>query len=104
MKVTLRLCFLLTHWLLFGEGWEVRFKLDVQGLGGGRIWDVGGQGGGWSRKLDNFMDFVCVSSLNIQSCKLYNNKYMMASTQITNTGILAFIADIVFKSLSRKLL
>ena len=29
---------------------------------------------------------------------------MMASTQITNTGILAFIADIVFESLSRKLL
>ena len=54
MKFTLGLCFLLTHWLLFGEGREVRFKLDVQGLGGGRILDVGGQGGGWSPKLDDF--------------------------------------------------
>ena len=26
-------------------------------------------------------------SLKVQSCKLYNNKYMIASTQITNTEI-----------------
>ena len=31
-------------------------------------------------------------SLKIQSCKLYNNKYMFALTQITNTEIFAFIA------------
>ena len=27
--------------------------------------------------------------LNVQSCKLYNNKYMIASIQITNTEIFA---------------
>ena len=27
----------------------------------------------------------------VQSCKLYNNKYRIVSTQITNTGIFAFI-------------
>ena len=27
---------------------------------------------------------------NYQSCKLYNDKYMIASTQITNTEIFAF--------------
>ena len=29
-------------------------------------------------------------SLKVHSCKLYNNKYMIASTQITNTKIFAF--------------
>ena len=29
--------------------------------------------------------------LKVQSCKLYNNKYMIASTQIKNTEIFAFI-------------
>ena len=38
----------------------------------------------------------------IQSCKLYNNKYMIASIQITNTEIFAFIAILVFQLLSRK--
>ena len=42
--------------------------------------------------------------LKVQSCKLYNNKYMIASTQITSTEILAFIAVLVFKLLSRKVL
>ena len=42
--------------------------------------------------------------LKVQSCKLYNNKYMIASTQITNTEIFAFIAVLVFKLLSRKVL
>ena len=42
--------------------------------------------------------------LKVQSCKLYNNKYMIASTQITNTEISAFIAVLVFKLLSRKVL
>ena len=36
----------------------------------------------------------------VQSCKLYN-KYMITSTQITNTEILTFIAALVFKLLSR---
>ena len=42
--------------------------------------------------------------LKIQSCKLYNNKYMIASTQITNPEIFAFIAVVVFKLLNRKVL
>ena len=40
--------------------------------------------------------------LKVQSCKLYNNKYMISSTQITNTEIFAFITVLVFKLLSRK--
>ena len=40
--------------------------------------------------------------LEVQSCKLYNNKYMIASTQITNTEIFAFIAVLVFDLLTRK--
>ena len=35
--------------------------------------------------------------LKMQSYKLYNNKYMNTSTQITNTGTFAFIAVLVFK-------
>ena len=35
----------------------------------------------------------------IQSCKLYNNKYMIALTQITTTKIFAFITVLVFKLL-----
>ena len=40
----------------------------------------------------------------VQSCKLYNNKYMIASTQIRNTERFAFIAILAFKLLSRKVL
>ena len=39
-----------------------------------------------------------------QSCKLNNNKYMITSTQITNTEIFAFITVLVFKLLNRKVL
>ena len=42
--------------------------------------------------------------LNAQSCKLYNNKYMIASTQTTNAEIFAFIAVLIFKLLSGKVL
>ena len=42
--------------------------------------------------------------LKLQSCKLYNNKYMIASTQIANTGIFAFIAVLFKKILSLKVL
>ena len=35
--------------------------------------------------------------LKVQSCKLYKNKYMMASTKIKNNEIFAFIAVLVFK-------
>ena len=42
--------------------------------------------------------------LRLQSCKLRNNKYMIASTQATTIEIFAFIAVVVFKLLSRKVL
>ena len=42
--------------------------------------------------------------LKVQLCKLYNNKYMIFSTQITNTEIFAFIAVLLFKLLTRKVL
>ena len=42
--------------------------------------------------------------LKVQSRILNNNKYMIASMQTTNTGIFAFIAVLVFKLLSRKVL
>ena len=38
-------------------------------------------------------------SLKVQSCKLYNNKHRIASTQIKNTEIFAFIVNLVFKFL-----
>ena len=46
ITVILRLCFLLIDGLSFGEGRGVRLKLGIQGQGGGRIFDVDGQGGG----------------------------------------------------------
>ena len=42
--------------------------------------------------------------LKLQSCKLYNNKYMFTSTQITNMEIFAFTAVVVFKLLGHKIL
>ena len=42
--------------------------------------------------------------LKVQSCKLCNNKYIIASTQIINTDFFAFIAALVFKLLSSKVL
>ena len=42
--------------------------------------------------------------LKVQSCKLYNSKYMIASTKIISTEILAFISVLVLKLLSRKVL
>ena len=44
------------------------------------------------------------NDLKVQSCKSYNNKYLIASTQITSNEIFAFIAVLVFKLLSRKVL
>ena len=44
------------------------------------------------------------ANLKVQSCKLYNNKYMIASIQITNTENFAFITVLVFKLLSLKVL
>ena len=42
--------------------------------------------------------------LKVRSCKLCNNKYMIASTQITTTEIFAFIAVVVFNLLTGKVL
>ena len=42
--------------------------------------------------------------LKVQSFKIYNNKYMIVSTQITNNETFAFIPVLVFKLLSRKVL
>ena len=43
-----------------------------------------------------------IQKLKSQSRKSYNNKYMIVSTQITNTEIFAFIAVLVFTLLRRK--
>ena len=45
-----------------------------------------------------------MKTLKVQSCRLYNNQYIITSTQITNTEIVAFIALLVFKLLSHKVL
>ena len=37
------------------------------------------------------------NAVKVQLCKLYNEKYVIASTQITNTDIFVFIAVPVFK-------
>ena len=55
-------------------------------------------------KKDACADAKQKINLKVQSCKLYNNKYMIASTEITNTEIFAFIAFLVFKLSSRKVL
>ena len=45
-----------------------------------------------------------IKPVKIQSCKLYNNKYIIALTQIANIKIFAFIAALVFELLSRNVL
>ena len=57
-----------------------------------------------SLSVQVFKCLKCLSVLKIQSCKLYNNKYMIAPTQRTNTEIFAFTSLLVFKLLSRKVL
>ena len=52
----------------------------------------------------NYFHIISWLLLKVQSCKSCNNKYMVASTQITNTEIFAFIAVIVLKLLSRNFL
>ena len=47
---------------------------------------------------------ILLLTLKVQSCTLYNNKYMIALTQITNTEIFALIAVLIFKLLSRNVL
>ena len=43
-------------------------------------------------------------ALKVQSWKLYNDKYIIALTQITNTEIFAFKAAVVFKLLNHEVL
>ena len=40
--------------------------------------------------------------LKVKTCKLYNSKYMIATTQLTITETFAFIAVLVFKLLNLK--
>ena len=49
------------------------------------------------KKLSNLLDQVLKLCLQGQSCKLCNDKYMIAPTEITNTEIFAFIAVLVLK-------
>ena len=55
-------------------------------------------------KISIFTKPFKIKTLKVQSCKLHNDKYMVASTQITITEIFAFISVLVFKLLSRKVL
>ena len=47
---------------------------------------------------------IIPQTLKLQSSKLCSNKHMIASTQTTNTEMFGFIALVVFKLLSRKVL
>ena len=51
-----------------------------------------------------FLRIGFIKLLKVQSCKLYNSKCIIVSTQITNTEILVFIAVLLFKLLSHKVL
>ena len=48
--------------------------------------------------------FNNIKILKVQSCKLYDSKHIIASTQIINAELFAFIAAILFKLLRRKVL
>ena len=51
------------------------------------------------------LEIKMVSSLlKVQSCRLYNNKYMIASTQTTNNETFAVAAVLVFKLLTLQVL
>ena len=52
--------------------------------------------------LINIKNMLRTSYLNVKPCILYNKKYMIASTQKTNTEIFTFISVLVFKLLNRK--
>ena len=49
-------------------------------------------------------DLIKKIRLKVESCKLDNNKYMIASTQITSTELFTSIVVLVCKLLSRKVL
>ena len=47
---------------------------------------------------------LSIKELKVQSCELYNSKYMIASTQITNAEIFALITVLGFTLFSRTVL
>ena len=57
----------------------------------------------FGKLLQDFLTIIVIA-LKVQSRKLCNNKYMIASTQTKSIEIFAFIAGLVFKLLSRKVL
>ena len=61
---------------------------------------------GWSEINLKVYDVInCLyNTSKVQPCKLYNNKYMIAWIQITNTEIFGFMAVVVYKLLSCKVL
>ena len=50
-----------------------------------------------SERISSMDYFERCSYLKVKSCKLPKNKYVITSTQITNTEIFAFIAVLAFK-------
>ena len=52
------------------------------------VWLTANGMSGWERN-----DILADGPLKVQPCKLYNNKYVMTSTQITNTEIFTFIVS-----------
>ena len=76
-----------------------KFRKNPMGCFGGNAW--------WWNRTIPFPPSDREGSKNHlkgQSCKLNNNKYMIASTQMRNTGIFSYIALLGFKLLSRKVL
>ena len=53
----------------------------------------------WKSDKNMLLDVKTYNSLKVQSCKLHNNKYMITSTEITNTEIFAFVAVLFLKLL-----
>ena len=58
----------------------------------------------WEWSEERAKHFYSYRYFKVQSCRLYDNKYMIALTHITNIKNFTFIAVPVFKLLSRKVL
>ena len=56
------------------------------------------------KKVISYVRTTIFEELKVQSYRSYNNKYTITLTQITNSEIFEFIAVLVFKLLSRKVL
>ena len=98
--------------------------LEITGSIGGRSWNCIYKELGlespvvrqWYREIIFFYKIVKIlapkylqryllpQALNVQSCKWYNSKSMTTSAQITNTETFVFMALLVFKLFSRKIL